>query len=77
MTTAITMRYAQNWAGERFLGFYRGTRLMGEVDPREGRYHAFWGRNLIGIHSDEGRAIKQLQLQIKAATAGAVKFYMA
>lgn len=80
METIIKMRRDQNWAGDKYLGFYDGNKLIGEVDPRDGSYHVFYGFNrpsLIGIHADEGRAIKHLQSAIKAAFWGRVKFYRA
>lgn len=75
MTTIITMRNVQNWAGAKYLGFYNGKELVAEVDPREGGFYVFRGYDLIGIHADEGRAIKHAQREIRASILGTVKFY--
>lgn len=78
--TTIIMRNATNWAGDRYLGFYHGKKLVGEVDPRGEKFYVFFGFSRperIGIHADRDHAIKQLQAAIKAAISGQVKFYMA
>lgn len=76
--TTITMRHGTNFLGQQFLGFYNGSKLVGEVDPRDGKYHVFYGFNrpsLIGIHADRDRAINHLQCAIRAGITGRVSFY--
>lgn len=78
MTTTITMRPGRNWAGQEYLGFYDGSKLIGEVDPTDdGKFRVFHRRNLIGIHLEEHWAISHLQKAVAAGITGAVKFALA
>lgn len=78
MTTTITMRHATNGASEPYLGFYNGSKLIGEVDPTDdGKFRVFHRLNLIGIHLEEHWAISHLQKAIAAGIPGTVKFALA
>ena len=78
MTTTITMRHATNWAGQEYLGFYDGSKLIGEVYPTDdGKFRVFHRLNLIGIHLEEHWAISHLQKAVAAGITGAVKFALA
>lgn len=76
MITTITMTESQNWAGERYLAFKQvgKTKLAGEVDYRENKFHVFYGLNLIAIYADKDRAITHLQKAVRAGIQGQVRF---
>lgn len=76
MTTTILMQESQNWAGDRYLAFKQKgkTKLAGEVDYRENKFHVFYGMNLIAVYTDKDRAITHLQKAVRAGIPGYVRF---
>jgi len=74
--TTIIMQESQNWAGERYLAFKQvgKTKLAGEVDYRDDKFHVFCGMNLIAVYTDRDRAITHLQKAVRAGIPGCVRF---